>query len=121
MIDGVHVVGRKFKPVALGITVMMVGLVVAGLFNLGDYAHPQFQLYGSFVPFAAAVLLIAGFVRSDTRLTRYGLLIALFAYLGRAIFLVIEDPLGDSVLLAVGTTIIIAGSYVLETQDRGRT
>lgn len=116
---GVRLAGRRFKPVALGITVMMLGLVVAGLWNLGGYDYPMFQRLGALVPLAAAVMLTWGWWKESDRLAQYGLLVAFFSYLGRSLFLAIEDPLGDSLLLALGTTIIIGGTYVLEVQNRG--
>jgi len=116
---GVRVAGRRFKPVALGVVVMMLGLIVAGLWNLGGYEHETFQRVGAIVPLAAIVLLVWGWWKDSDKLEQYGLAVAFFAYLGRLIFLAIEDPVGDSLLLALGTTVIIGGSYVLEVQNRG--
>lgn len=118
-LKGVRWMGRRFKPVALGVAIMMLGLVVAGLWNLGGYDYPVFQRFGALFPLAALVLLFWGWWKDDDRWAQYGLAVAFFSYLGRAIFLTIEDPLGDSVLLALGTTVIIGGSYILEVQNRG--
>lgn len=110
--------GRRVKPVALGVTVMMVGLTIAGILNLGEYPYYGFQAVGALVPAAAAALLAYGWWKNDTRWTRYGLELGFFTYVGRAVFLAIVDPFGDSLLLALGTTIIIGGTYILETRDR---
>jgi hypothetical membrane protein len=118
-IPGITLGGRKVRPVAFGVTVLMVGLVAIGVFNLGDYPHRPFQLAGSVFPAAAAILLITGWVKNNGKLTGYGLALALFTYLGRVIFLAIEDPVSDNLLLAFGVTIILAGSYVLEVNNRG--
>lgn len=118
-INGVKLLGRPFKPVALGVTILMIGLIAIGLFNLGDYPHRPFQLVGTVFPAAAAVLLILGWAKVNTKWTGFGLALALFTYLGRVIFLAIEDPISDNLLLAFGATIVIAGSYVLEVNDEG--
>lgn len=118
-LEDVKVVGRKFKPVAFGVTVVMIGLAVAALFKLGTYSGhaTAFTWVQAIVALVAAGMLSYGWFHSDLKWTRYGLAAAVFAYLMRTIFLMIEDPLGDSVMLAVGFLIIIAGSYVLEAQD----
>lgn len=118
-LQGTKLLGRRFKPVALGVTIMMLGLVVAGLWNLGGYDFEVFQRIGALIPLIAAGLLVWGWWKDSTVWTRYGLAVAFFAYLGRSIFLAFEDPLGDSLLLALGTTVIIGGSYVLEVQNKG--
>lgn len=117
-LKGVRWMGRRFKPVALGVAIMMLGLVVAGLFNLGGYDYEHFQRLGALFPLAAVGLLFWGWWKDDDRWAEYGLAVAFFTYLGRALFLAIEDPTGDSVLLALGTTVIIGGSYILEVQNR---
>lgn len=118
-IHGVRWLGRRFKPVAFGVAVMMVGLIIAGLWNLGGYDYPVFQRFGALFPLAAVALLFWGWWKDSDRFAQYGLLVAFFTYLGRSLFLAVEDPTGDSLLLALGTTIIIGGSYILEVQNRG--
>lgn len=118
-VHGVRLGGRRFKPVALGVAVMMVGLIIAGLWNLGGYDYPVFQRFGAIVPLIAVILMCWGWWKDSDRWAQYGLLVAFFVYLGRSLFLAVEDPTGDSLLLALGTTIIIGGSYILEVQNRG--
>ena len=116
-IQGVKVAGRRFKPVAFGVTIMMLGLVVAVVFGLG-YERSMFTWFEGVVAAAAIGLLVAGWIKDSVNWTKWGLLVATFAYLMRFVFLLIIDPLGDSVLLALGVLMVIAGSYVLEVQDR---
>lgn len=118
-IPGLTLFGRRFKPVALGVLVLMVGLAFANALDLGNYEHLVFQWIQAALAASAAALLVTGWVRHSTAFTRYGLALALFVYVARLVFLLLEDPLGDSVLLAFGVVIIIAGSYVLETHDAG--
>ena len=119
VIGGVKVVGRRFKPVALGVTIIMIGLAVAGVLKWGTfsgYGGPLLvlQIAASAV---AAGLLIYGWWKDRERWAEWGLLVATFAYLERAVYLTIADTFGDSVLLAYGVLVIIAGSYVLEAND----
>lgn len=120
-IVGVRFLGRKFKPVAFGVTLMMLGLLLASVFRLGTYsmATSAGVALESLTAGASAALLLAGWVRGNVRFTEWGLLVGIFAYLSRFVYLLFLDLLGDSVMLALGVLIIIAGSYVLEVQDRG--
>jgi xanthine/uracil permease len=110
--------GRPFKPVALGVTILMIGLSVIPVFNLGLYGRDWFDWVLSTVSLFAAGLLVTGWWKNDTRWTERGLAVATFVYLARFIYLVLVEPLEDSVSLAFGVLIIISGSYIMESNDR---
>jgi xanthine/uracil permease len=117
-LPGRSILGRPFKPVALGVTILMIGLSVIPVFNLGLYGRDWFDWILSTVSLAAAGLLVTGWWKNDTRWTERGLAVATFVYLARFIYLVLIEPLEDSVSLAFGVLVIIAGSYILESNDR---
>jgi hypothetical protein len=110
--------GRPFKPVALGVTFMMLGLVAIPIFNLGAEGRDIFDWVAAGFALAAAGLLSAGWWTARLRLAEYGLAVATFAYLLRFTHLLIKEAGGDSPTLAFGVLVIIAGSYVLEANDR---
>lgn len=119
-LPNVSVFGRPFKPVALGVTVLMLGLVIIPVFSLGDEGRDAFDWVTAAFALIAAVLLIVGWWRDRLRFAEWGLLCGVFAYLLRTTHLITREPEGDSVALAVGVLIVIAGSYVLEANDRRR-
>jgi peptidoglycan/LPS O-acetylase OafA/YrhL len=117
-LPNVRILGRPFKPVALGVTVLMLGLVIIPVFNLGGFGRGVSSGIASCIAAVAAAMLIWGWVRNDLRWTERGLAVACFAYASRLVYLLLIRPMGDSVMLALGVLIIIAGSYILEANDR---
>ena len=122
VIPGIRVLGRRFKPVALGVTIIMIGLTIAGLFRWGTFEdyNPFFLILQIAASAVSAGLLIYGWFADRERWAEWGLLIGTFAYLERAVLLTFVDTFGDSVLLAYGVLVIIAGSYFLEASDNRR-
>lgn len=112
------VFGRPFKPVSLGVTILMLGLVIIPIFNLGEEGRDAFDWVTATFALISAGLLIAGWWKDKVQFAEWGLLLGVFAYLLRTTHLVTREPEGDSVALAVGVLVIIAGSYVLEANDR---
>jgi peptidoglycan/LPS O-acetylase OafA/YrhL len=117
-LPGVTVFGRPFKPVSLGVTVLMVGLVIIPVFDLGGFGRGMSSGIASVIALVAAGMLGWGWWRNNLRWTERGLAVACFAYASRLIYLIFVRPAGDSVMLALGVLVIIAGSYVLEANDR---
>jgi peptidoglycan/LPS O-acetylase OafA/YrhL len=118
VLPGRTILGRPFKPVALGVTILMIGLAIIPIFDLGGHGRDWFDWALSATATAAAGLLTYGWWRNDLRWTERGLAAATFAYLARLIYLILLEPFEDSVALALGVLIIIAGSYILESNDR---
>lgn len=122
-LDTVSILGRPIKPVALGLTILMVTLTVSNVTGagvLGDVALSRVLAAGAAV---SAILLTAGWVTGKQGLAEAGLLATAAGNIARSSFLMMTyGPGQQSVWLSMGVTVIAAGAYLLETWDAsGRT
>lgn len=124
ILQGHPVFGRPFRPVALGVTILMLSFIAIPVFGLAeshvDSGRGWFDLFNMAAAGTSAGLLITGWWRQSLKLAEWGLLVATFAYMMRVTHLLIEEPMGSGPWLATGVLVIIAGSYILEVDDRRR-
>jgi hypothetical protein len=119
-IDGVQVLGRKIKPVALGFIIVMVTFLVAGITDSGALDGSE---WGDIVGASAAtsaVLLTLGWWAKNQRMAEYGLLLAFFTFGARTAYLVFTQPVAEKTWVGIGTCVIAVGAYLLERNDGNR-
>ena len=119
-IDGIQVLGRKIKPVALGFVFLMVVYVVNGITDQGALDGTRWGDIVAVVAGASAVLLMAGWWAKSQRMAEYGLLLAFFAFSARTLYLAFTDLTAEKTLSGVGVCIIAVGAYLLEKSDGNR-
>ena len=113
-IDGVLFAGRKIKPVALGLSVILLTICVYNLFDIGLFGT---LILGDLVAVASAVTigtLVAGWWFRSQRMAEAGLMLAFIVYALRTVFVLLTDPTIEGVPIGVGIVIIAGGSYILE-------
>lgn len=118
ILKGHPMMGRPFRPVALGVTILMLAFVAIPVFNLGEHAREGGDVINAVFGVVAAAMLSVGWWTSSLRWAERGLAVAMFAYIFRLVHLLLTEGFSDHVSLAFGVTVIIAGSYVLEANDR---
>ncbi len=117
-LDKVTFMGRPLKPVALGLTILMITLAVAnwtdnGLLGDNILSHILAAIAG-----LSALLLTAGWIAGKQRIAEIGLLGAAAVNIARSSFLLFTfGPGQQSVWLSLGVTVIAGGAYLLETWD----
>jgi hypothetical protein len=119
-IDGVLFAGRKIKPVALGLSVILAAVCVYNLLDIGLFGA---LLLGDIVAVASAIAastLWAGWWWRSQRMAEVGLLAAFIVYAMRTTFVLLTKPEIEGVPIGVGICIISAGSYILERAESRR-
>jgi hypothetical protein len=119
-IDGVLFAGRKIKPVALGLSVILAAISVYNLLDIGLFGT---LILGDVVAVASAVTvaaLIAGWWFRSQRMAEAGLMLAFIVYALRTLFVLLTNPAIEGVPIGAGICIIAAGSYILERASSRR-
>lgn len=115
-----RVLGRPFKPVALGLA-LNVFIIAQANFRTDDRGiGGLLSIVLALTAGTALVLLCAGWFFGRQRLAEYGLLLTAGVYITRAIFVALGDPWDQSILFSIGAAIIAGGSYLLEATDPKR-
>lgn len=119
-LDGVRFFGRPFKPVPLGLAVIMATLLVYNTLNIGIFTD---RIGGDVVAVASglafALLVVSWWLRSQ-RMLEAGLFLTALTYIGRTSYLMFVKPEAEGVALGVGIAIIAAGSWLLERDESRR-
>ena len=119
-LTGVSFFGRPFKPVSLGLVVIMTTLLVYNLTNTGIFGD---RVGGDIVAAAAAVsigLLTASWWARSQWMLEVGLFLACLTYIGRTAYLLMVKPEAEGVALGLGIIIIAGGAYLLERTSSDR-
>jgi hypothetical protein len=119
-LDGITFLGRRIKPVALGLAIVMATLLIYNLFNIGIFKE---LFLGDIVSIAAAIslsTLIAGWWSGSQRLAEVGLFSAALVYICRTAFLLLTKPEAEGVALGFGIIVIAFGSWLLEKDESRR-
>ena len=119
-LEGVTLWGRPIKPVGLGVSVLMGTLMVANFYEVGIFGDTVLAMGIAVLSGIAFVLLVWGWVGRIQRFAEYGLLLAAFTYMARALFAFFTLGVTQSSFLSLGAVIISGGSYLLETWDTHR-
>ena len=120
-LEGVTVMGRPIKPVALGLTILMLSLLVINLTGVGELTGTLLARVIAVMAGTAAVTLVAGWVWRSQRMAQAGLLLAAIVYITRSAFIALDSGIGSiGVWLGGGAGVIAAGAYLLETWDSDR-
>lgn len=117
-LNGFRLLGRPVKPVAFGLTGMMVTICIL---NLIDFDHFEDNVLGDFVAVLCAIsagLLIAGWVGEKQWAAEYGLLTASAVYVIRGSFVgLLYSPSSEGLWLSLWAATIAGGAFLLERLD----
>lgn len=117
-LNGFRILGRPIKPVAFGLTGLMVTICVL---NLIDLDHFEDNVLGDFVAVLCAIsagLLIAGWIGKKQWAAEYGLLTAAAVYVIRGSFVGLLDGLSsEGFWLSLWSATIAGGAFLLERLD----
>jgi hypothetical protein len=117
-LDGLRCWGRPIKPVALGLSFLMLTLCISNIANAGVFKELWLGDVVAVIAGASAVTLVAGWVVRSQRMAEWGLLMACVVYIVRASFLFFfAGPGEQGVWLSLGAATIAGGAYLLETTD----
>jgi hypothetical protein len=111
---------RGWYPVAMGLTVIMLVLV---LFNISDMGVLEDSWPGDVIAVISgisAAAMIGGWWEQSSRMLGIGFLLAGFVEVTRSVFLFLHDPHVIGVWLGFGVAIIAIGSYIKEGHSRQR-
>lgn len=120
-LDGVMPFGRPMKPVAMGVSVLMLTLLTANITQTGVFGslplgHIIIALAG-----VSVGLLVVGWVAKNQVMAEFGLLAATIVYVTRASFVLFAFGWQhEGIYLSAGGAIIAGGSYLLERWDTHR-
>lgn len=119
-LPGVTFLGRPLKPVAFGLTLMMI-IIAQSNFRGADRGteYPLSVVLG-IAAVAAAVTLIIGWATGRQTIAEIGLLTVVCVYVTRAAFIQFSTPWDQAVFFSLSTAIIAGGSYILEASERRR-
>lgn len=109
---------RPFKPVALGISIIMIVLCISGIANTGLLTTTIWGDIVSVLSGATALLLFVGWYTRSQRLAEIGLLSSTFVFVVVFSFLLLTvSTTQTSIWISLGYTVVAGGSYLLEKED----
>ena len=119
-LPGLMPFSRPIKPVALGMSLLMLTLVVVNLTNVGELKDTALGDAIAVMAGAAAVCLWAGWLARSQRMAEAGLLLAAVTYVTRSAFILLDlGPGNMGVWLGAGAAVIAGGAFLLESwEDR---
>lgn len=110
---------RPFKPVALGISIIMIVLCISGIANTGLLTTTIWGDIVSVLSGATALLLFVGWYTRSQRLAEIGLLSSTFVFVTVFSFLLLTvSTTQTSIWISLGYTVVAGGSYLLEKEDQ---
>jgi len=117
-LDGVQIWGRPIKPVALGLSLLMLTLAVVNITDTGVFED---MLLGDVVAVLAVgsftALMVGWFARYQIA-AEIGLFSASIVYLIRASFAAFTLGIqSETVYLSLGVAVVAGGSFLLERWD----
>lgn len=116
--------GRPIKPVAFGLSIVMITFFFANIFDTGVLGASRWGDVVAALSFAAWVTMNWGWFRNSQRAAEIGLLIATLVLATRAFFILLTIGMSlQNFWLSLGVAIVAGGSYLLERldpRDRGR-
>ncbi len=117
--------GRPIKPVAFGLSIVMITFIVANIYNTGVLGTSRWGDVVAVLSLAAWGTLNWGWFRNAQRVAELGLLLSTLVLTIRAIFVLLTlGPSIQSFWLSSGVAVVAGGSYLLERadpRDRGDT
>lgn len=117
-LDGVTILGRPLKPLALQFAGLMCTLMFFNITNKGVFGD---LWLGDVVAVMAAVsvaALVAGWVAGSQKMAESGLFLACIVYMTRTAFLLFTQGFGvEGVYLGFFAAVGAGGAYLLETWD----
>lgn len=117
-LDGVTLLGRPIKPVALGISVIMASYTLFNVLNLGVFQDIILGNVLSVIAGMSFVLLTVGWWGKSQKMAEWGLLAAAVTFLLRSSFVFLVGGFKDErVYLTLGMVTISCGAYLLERWD----
>jgi hypothetical protein len=119
-LPGFNVLGRPFKPVALGLALNMLIVAQANFRDMDRGTTPPMSTMLGVMAVIAVTALILGWVLRLQRLAEIGLLVTVFVYATRAVFIQFTGTWDQAVFFSLAGVIIAGGSYCLEAADRQR-
>lgn len=117
-VPGVRLLGRPIKPVALGLTLNMLIVAQANFRDMDRGTTPPMSTMLGVMAVVAVTALILGWVLRMQRLAEVGLLVTVFVYATRAVFIQLTNTWDEAVFFSLAAVIIAGGSYYLEVADR---
>jgi len=118
-IDGWLIFGRPFKPVALGLSLAMLVLVVANIHGTGRLGEGWLGHVIAVVSGFSLFFLMGGWWTRWQVWAEIGLLLACSTYLTRGIFLGLTDLQDQSMWLSFSSALIAGGAFWLEVNSDG--
>jgi len=119
-LDSVHFFGRPFKPVALGLSLAMLVLVVVNLEDTGRLGATWTGDVVAVLAGASFLTLMAGWWTRSQLLAEYGLVLACATYVLRGTFLALTIFPDQSMWFSFSTAIVAGGAFLLERTDPRR-
>ena len=117
-LNGFIFLGRPIKPVAFGMSILMMTLTFINVFDVGLFGNSLLGDVVAVLSFGSFVLLILGWFGNLQPLVEYGLLIASAVYVIRGSFVMLTFGLSnEGVWQSFGTAVIAGGAYLLERLD----
>jgi hypothetical protein len=114
----IALLGRPIKPVAFGLSIIMITFVFANYFDTGVLGASEWGDVVGLMSLAAAVTLNWGWFKNSQRAAEYGLLLSTLVLTIRAIFILLTlGPSIQNFWLSSGVAIVAGGSFLLERLD----
>lgn len=117
-VPGVRLLGRPFKPVALGLTLNMLIVAQSNFRGVDRGTIEPLSTIVAVLATVAVAFLILGWVMRLQRLAEAGLLLTAAVYMTRAAFIQFTNAWDQAVFFSLAAAIIAGGSYYLEVADR---
>jgi hypothetical protein len=120
-LEGLRLLGRPVKPVALGLMFSMAVLCVFNVTDAGVLGATRIGDVVAIMAGAAVLMLTAGWALRSQPMAEAGLFTAGLTMVLRSTFLFALQGVGNvGVWLGVGTAIIALGAFLLERIDENR-
>ena len=117
-LEGLTFFNRPIKPVALGITVLMIVLTIFNIQEDGIFGDTVLATGIALMAFTSAACLCFGWFGRGQMMAAAGLLLASITCVVRSVFaLLVIGPADQTMWLSLGAGIISGGAFLLERWD----